>query len=96
MELVGLQPIKQEPFSSLDENDDNPSKMPEVERKQCLFTEQTYDIDMKSEISIEEHKPVIKEEVAFAKFTPQEGVALPAVSFNVILNISVYRTISPS
>jgi hypothetical protein len=96
MELVGMQYVKQEPFSSLDENDDNPSNNPKVKKKQCLVTEQTCDIDMKSELSIEESKPVIKELVAVAKFTPQEGVALPAVSFNIVLNISVYIAISPS
>jgi hypothetical protein len=91
-----MQYIKQEPFSSLHENDDDPANIPEVERKQCVVTEQTCDIVMESVISIEEFKPVEKELVAVTKCRPQEGVPLLAVSFNVVLNISVYRTISPN
>lgn len=77
-ELDGMQYIKQEPCSSLDENVDNPVNIPEVERKQCLVTEHTCDIDIKSELSLEESKPVIKELVAVAQFTLQESVGLPA------------------
>jgi hypothetical protein len=95
-ELVGMQYIKQEPFSSLDENDNKPANISELGRKQSLLMEQTCDIDIKSELPLEESKPVLKELVAVALFTPQEGMVLPAVSFSVVLNISVYRTISPS
>jgi hypothetical protein len=71
-ELAGLHYKKEEPFSSLDENDN----------EQSLVMEQKCDI---------ESKPLIKQPVAFAPFTPQKGVALPAVSCNVVLN--VYKTI---
>ncbi|PNF18053.1 hypothetical protein B7P43_G06929 [Cryptotermes secundus] len=77
-ELDGMQYIKQEPFSSLDENDNEPSNISGLERKQSLVMEQACDIEMKSEPLLEESKPVIKEQVAIAPFTPQEGVALPA------------------
>jgi hypothetical protein len=49
---------------------------------------------MKSEVPLDESKPVIKELVAFAPFTPQKGVALPAVSCSLALDL--YRTISAS
>lgn len=89
-----MQYIKQEPFSSLDENDNEPANISGLERKQSLVMEQTCDIDIKSELPIEESKPITKELVAFAPYTLQKGVTLPAVSCNLVLN--VYRTISPS
>jgi hypothetical protein len=93
-ELAGLQYIKQEPFSSLYENSNEPTNISGLEREQSLVMKMEYDIDIKDELLLEEPKPLIEELVAVAPFTPQEGVTLPAVSCNVVLN--VYRTISTS
>jgi hypothetical protein len=93
-ELAGLHCKKEDPFSSLDENDNELANISGLERKQSLVMEQKCDIDIKYELPLEESKPLIKQLVAFAPFTPQKCVALPAVSCIVVLN--VYRTISPS
>lgn len=79
-ELVVTHCIKQEPFSSLDENDNKPANFSRYEGTQSLFMEPTYDTDIKSEYLIEECKPILKELVPVAPVTPQEDGASPAVS----------------
>jgi hypothetical protein len=104
-ELMGIQYIKQEPFSSLDENenenendnDNGTSNISGLERKQSLIMEHTCDIEIKSEPPLEESKPVITKLVAVALFTAQEGVTLPAIQVKklklVIISLKMIQSI---
>ena len=93
-ELVGTQFFKQEPFSSHDENDKKPVQISRLEGAHFPFREQAHDIDIKSEVPLEDCKPVLKELVAVAPDTLQEGRGLPEVSCSSVCNISAYRTFS--
>jgi len=87
-----MQFFKQEPFSSHDENDTKPLQISRLEGACSPFIEQAPDTDIKSEVPLEDCKPVLKELVAVAPDTLQEGRALPEVSCSSFHNISAYRT----
>jgi hypothetical protein len=80
-ELIGMQYIKQEPCSLLNEYDNKPANLSGLDIKQPMLMGQTCDADVKSELPLEESKPVIKNLVEFAPFTPWECMASSAVSF---------------
>lgn len=87
-----MQFFKQEPFISYNENDKEPLQISGLEGARSLFSEQAHDTDIKSEVPLEDCKPVVKELVAVAPDTLQEGRALPEVSCSSFHNISAYRT----
>jgi hypothetical protein len=71
-ELVGMQFLKQEPFNSHDENDKKPLQISRLEGACYPFIEQTHDTDIKSEVPLEDCKPMLKELVAVAPDTLQK------------------------
>ena len=85
-----MQFFKQEPFSS-HENDKKPLEISRLEGPRSPFREQAHDTDIKSEVSLEDCKPVLKELVAVAPDTLKEVRALPEVSCSSFHNISAYR-----
>jgi len=87
-----MQFFKQEPFSSHDENDKKPLQISRLEGSCSPFNEKALETDIKSEVPLEDCKPVLKELVAVAPDTLQEGRALPEVSCSSFHNISDYRT----
>jgi len=87
-----MQFFKQEPFSSHDENDKKPLQISRLEGTRSPFNEQAHDTEVKSEVPLEDCKPVLKELVAVAPDTLQEGRSLPEVSCSSFRNISAYRT----
>lgn len=90
-QLVGLQFFKQEPFNSHDENDKKPLQISRPEGACSPFSEKAHDTDIKSEVPLEDCKPVLKELVAVAPHTLQEGRTLSEVSCSSFLNISAYK-----
>jgi hypothetical protein len=88
-ELVGTKYIKPEPFCSLDENDNKPANISRHDGMQSPFMEEIHDTDMKSELSIEEWKPVLKELVGIAPVTLQEHRASPMVRYGLIPNAGI-------
>jgi hypothetical protein len=90
-ELVATWSFKQESFSSLDENDKKPVQISRLEGACFLFREQAHDTDIKSEPPLEDCKPILKELVAVAPGTPEEGRALAEVSCSLVRNINAYR-----
>jgi hypothetical protein len=89
-----MQFFKQEPFSSLDENDKNLVQISRLERVRSPFRDQAHVTDIKSEVPVEDCKPVLKELVAVAPDTLQKDRALPEVSYSSVHNISAYRMFS--
>jgi hypothetical protein len=87
-----MQFFKQEPFSSHDEDDKKPLQISRLEGARSLSSEQGHDTEIKSEVPLEDCKPVLKELVAVAPDTLKESRALPEVSCSSFHNISAYRT----
>jgi hypothetical protein len=83
-----MQFFKQEPFSLHDENDKKPLQISRLEGVHFPVSEQAHDTDIKSEVPLEDCKPVLEELVAVAPDTLQEGRALPEVSCSSFHSIS--------
>jgi hypothetical protein len=89
--MSGMEYIKQEPFCALHENDNKPANIKRHDGIQSLFMEQLHDTSIKSELTIEESKPIIEELVALIPVMQQESKALPEVRSSSVPNTCSYQ-----